>query len=218
MPRPIAAFIHPNAVKHNLDIVRTRVSHSRVWAVVKANAYGHGIERIYSALGSADGIALLDLDEAVRVRDLGWNKPIMLLEGIFKPADVGIVEAFELTVAVHCHEQLDLLETSRPARPININLKMNSGMNRLGFLPEQFRSAWDRARAMSAIGQITLMTHFANADEGEADWQIDRCRWWSVSALFGRHRISASRQRANNPASGSSKCAVSDMTTMRVAA
>jgi alanine racemase len=174
MPRPIAAFIHPNAVKHNLDIVRTRVSHSRVWAVVKANAYGHGIERIYSALESADGIALLDLDEAVRVRDLGWNKPIMLLEGIFKPADVSIVEAFELTVAVHCNEQLDLLETSKPSRPININLKMNSGMNRLGFLPEQFRSAWDRARAMTAIGQITLMTHFANADEGEADWQIDR--------------------------------------------
>ena len=145
-----------------------------MWAVVKANAYGHGIERIYPALANADGIALLDLDEAVRVRELGWKKPILLLEGIFTPADVAIADEFGLTVAVHCTEQLDLLGAANVKRPIPINLKMNSGMNRLGFRPDLFRAAWERARSIASIGEITLMSHFASADDGDVDWQVDR--------------------------------------------
>src|ERR1700758_2359752 len=131
MPRPIHARIHPGAVQHNLEVVRQRAPDSRVWAVVKANAYGHGIERIYPALLAADGIALLDLDEAVRVRQLGWKKPVLLLEGIFNHTDAKTADEFGLTVAVHCDEQLQLIEAARPRRPIDIYLKMNSGMNRL---------------------------------------------------------------------------------------
>jgi alanine racemase len=174
MPRPIVARIHPDAVRHNLDLVQHRTPDSRVWAVVKANAYGHGIERIYPALANADGIALLDLDEAVRVRELGWKEPILLLEGIFTPADVAIADEFGLTVAVHCTEQLDLLGAANVKRPIPINLKMNSGMNRLGFRPDLFRAAWERARSIASIGEITLMSHFASADDGDVDWQVDR--------------------------------------------
>jgi alanine racemase len=174
MPRPITAYIHPEAIAHNLEIVRQKTSGSRVWAVVKANAYGHGIERIYPALEAADGIALLDLEEAVRVRELGWKKPILLLEGIFKQEDAKTAERFDLTVAVHCNEQLDLISTANSTRRIDINLKMNSGMNRLGFTPDNFRPAWEKARASKAVGAITLMSHFANADEGEIDWQMDR--------------------------------------------
>ncbi|WP_179400866.1 alanine racemase [Burkholderia guangdongensis] len=174
MPRPIVAHIRPDAVHHNLEIVREKAARSRVWAVVKANAYGHGIERIFPGLASADGIALLDLDEAVRVRELGWDKPVLLLEGVFEPADVALVERHRLTVAVHCDAQLDLLIAAKPRRPIDIQLKMNSGMNRLGFRPDAFRAAWERAASAPSIGKITLMTHFANADEGEIDWQLDR--------------------------------------------
>lgn len=174
MPRPIVAHIHPDAVRHNLEIVRQKASGSRVWAVVKANAYGHGIERIYPALAAADGIALLDLDEAVRVRELGWKKPVLLLEGVFKPEDVKTAEMFGLTVAVHCDEQLELIAAAKPGRSIDINLKMNSGMNRLGFTPEGFRGAWERARATQGVGAITLMSHFANADAHDVDWQLDR--------------------------------------------
>ncbi|MDI9654571.1 alanine racemase, partial [Burkholderia cenocepacia] len=76
--------IRPDAVRHNLDFIRRTVAPSRVWAVIKANAYGHGIERIYPGLAAADGIALLDLDEAVRVRELGWDKPVLLLEDAFE--------------------------------------------------------------------------------------------------------------------------------------
>jgi alanine racemase len=173
MPRPIAARIHPDSVRHNLRLAKQLAPASRVWAVVKANAYGHGIERIYSALSEADGIALLDLDEAVRVRELGWTKPVLLLEGIFEPADVEVADAERLTVAVHCDDQLQLLSAARPRRPIDIQLKMNSGMNRLGYRPDAFAHAWQRASAAPSIGAIGLMNHFANADGGEIDWQID---------------------------------------------
>ncbi|MDR3097866.1 MAG: alanine racemase [Paraburkholderia sp.] len=180
MPRPISVRIHPEAVRHNLQTAQRSATGARVWAVVKANAYGHGIERIYPALAGADGIALLDLDEAVRVRELGWTRPILLLEGIFDSADVATAVAHRLTVAVHCDDQLALLATSRAQQPIDIQLKMNSGMNRLGYRPDAFRAAWERARATPAIGKIALMTHFANADDAaidsinSIDWQLDR--------------------------------------------
>jgi alanine racemase len=173
MPRPISARIHLDAIRHNLDFVKRTAAQSRVWAVIKANAYGHGIERIFPALADADGIALLDLDEAVRVRELGWTGPLLLLEGIFDARDVETAARYRLTVTVHCDEQLDLLEAARPQQPIDIQLKMNSGMNRLGFRPGDYVRAWRRASGMASIGEIGLMTHFANADDGSIDWQID---------------------------------------------
>jgi len=174
MPRPIIARIHPDAVRHNLGLVKQMAPQSRVWAVVKANAYGHGIERIYPALADSDGIALLDLDEAVRVRELGWTKPILLLEGIFEPADVEIADSRRLTITVHCDEQLDLLASATPRQPLDIMLKMNTGMNRLGFRPHAFRAAWERARGLAAVRSVGLMSHFANADDGAIDWQLDQ--------------------------------------------
>jgi alanine racemase len=174
MPRPINAYIDPGAVRNNLKVVRQRAPNSRVWAVVKANAYGHGIERIYPGLDSADGIALLDLDEAIRIRLLGWRKPVPLLEGIFKYDDVKTAEELGLTVAVHCDEQRELIAAAKPKLPIDIYLKMNSGMNRLGFAPENYRDAWERASMSPGIGSISLMSHFANADNGDVDWQLTR--------------------------------------------
>ncbi|MEM5339593.1 alanine racemase [Paraburkholderia azotifigens] len=174
MPRPINAVVHPDAIKHNLELVRSKAPESRVWAVVKANAYGHGIERIYRALAGADGIALLDLDEAIRVRECGWKKPVLLLEGVFTTSDVKVADEHALTVAVHCDEQRELIVAAKPKKPIDIYLKMNSGMNRLGFTPEHFRAAWQRSSASTGIGDIALMSHFANADEGDVDWQLDQ--------------------------------------------
>ncbi|WP_028228497.1 alanine racemase [Paraburkholderia ferrariae] len=174
MPRPITARIHPEAIRHNLGLVRQMAPDSRVWSVVKANAYGHGIERIYPALAQSDGIALLDLDEAVRVRELGWTKPILLLEGIFEPADLELADSHRLTVSVHCEEQLDLLAAAKLQQPLDIMLKMNSGMNRLGFRPYAYQKAWERARSLAAVRSVGLMSHFANADDGAIDWQLDQ--------------------------------------------
>ena len=164
MPRPISATVHTTALANNLSVVRRCAPHSKVWSVVKANAYGHGLARAFPGLRETDGFGLIDLDEAVRLREYGWAGPILLLEGFFKPADLELVDRYSLTTAIHCDEQLRMIETARLGKPLNIQLKMNSGMNRLGYLPQRYRAAWERARACSGIGQITLMTHFSDAD------------------------------------------------------
>jgi len=164
MPRPISATIHTHALVHNLAVVRQRAPHSKLWAIVKANAYGHGLARVFPGLRSTDGFGLLNLDEAVRLRDLGWAGPILLIEGFFQPTDIDLIDRYSLTTVIHCDEQMRMLEAARLSRPVNIQLKMNSGMNRLGYTPERFRAAWERARACANIGQIALMTHFSDAD------------------------------------------------------
>ena len=164
MPRPIQAVIHGPALANTLQVARRHAPNSRVWAVVKANAYGHGIERAYEGLRQADGFGLLDLDEAVRVRQLGWQGPVLLLEGFFKPEDLAIVEQYRLTTTVHSEDQLRMLELARLKGPISVQLKINTGMSRLGFMPAAYRAAWERARAISGVGTIVHMTHFSDAD------------------------------------------------------
>jgi alanine racemase len=164
MPRPIEALIHTDALAHNLTRVRATAPDVKVWAVVKANAYGHGIERAYEGLRGADGFALLDLNEAERVRALGWRGPVLLLEGAFEPRDLELCSRLDLWHVVHCAEQIDWLAAHKTHAPQRVFLKMNSGMNRLGFAPTVYRSAWARLNALPQVGEITLMTHFADAD------------------------------------------------------
>ncbi|MSQ56207.1 MAG: alanine racemase [Limnohabitans sp.] len=164
MPRPIQAIIHTDAFQHNLKGLRVSAQDARVWAVVKANAYGHGIARVYEGLRGADGFALLDLDEAQHVRDLGWRGPILLLEGVFEPRDLELCSRLDLWHTVHCNEQIDMLSQHKTQTPHRVFLKMNSGMNRLGFAPQLFRLAWTRLNALPQVDEISLMTHFANAD------------------------------------------------------
>ncbi|AOJ73960.1 alanine racemase [Burkholderia ubonensis] len=164
MPRPISATIHTAALANNLSVVRRYAGQSKVWAVVKANAYGHGLARAFPGLRGTDGFGLLDLDEAVKLRELGWAGPILLLEGFFRSTDIDVIDRYSLTTTVHNDEQMRMLETARLSKPVNVQLKMNSGMNRLGYTPEKYRAAWERARACHGIGQITLMTHFSDAD------------------------------------------------------
>lgn len=164
MPRPILATIHTAALRHNLERARRAGGDARVWAVVKANAYGHGIERVFEGFRAADGFALLDLDEAQRVRQLGWRGPILLLEGVFALRDLELCSRLELWHTVHCTEQIDMLAAHKTNVPQRVFLKMNSGMNRLGFAPERYRSAWTRLNALPQVDEISLMTHFSDAD------------------------------------------------------
>lgn len=164
MPRPIHAVVHQPALANNLEVARRCAPDSRIWAVIKANAYGHGIRRAFAGLRAADGFGLLDLDEAVLLRDLGWQGPVLLLEGIFQPQDVALLEQYRLTTVLHSEEQLRMLELARPKGPLAVQLKMNTGMNRLGFHPDQYRTIWERARALSCVGSIVHMTHFSDAD------------------------------------------------------
>ena len=164
MPRPIQATIHADALKANLARVRNAAIDARVWAVVKANAYGHGIERAFEGLRGADGFALLDLNEAERVRALGWRGPILLLEGVFDARDLELCSRLDLWHTVHCDEQIDMLAAHKTQAGHRVFLKMNSGMNRLGFKPQRFRSAWTRLDALPQVEEISLMTHFSDAD------------------------------------------------------
>ncbi len=164
MPRPILATVHPEALRHNLQRARQLAPDARVWAVVKANAYGHGIERCFDALRGADGFALLDLAEAERVRALGWRGPILLLEGVFEPRDLELCSRLNLWHTVHCAEQIHWLAAHKTQAPHRVFLKLNSGMNRLGFKPDAFRTAWVRLDALPQVAEISLMTHFSDAD------------------------------------------------------
>jgi len=164
MPRPIEALIHTAALAHNLARARAAAPDARVWAVVKANAYGHGVERAFAGLRGADGFALLDLTEAERLRALDWRGPILLLEGCFEPRDLELCSRLNLWHAVHCSEQIDWLAAHKTQQPHRVFLKMNSGMNRLGFTPAAFRSAWARLNALPQVDEISLMTHFSDAD------------------------------------------------------
>lgn len=164
MPRPILATIHTGALGHNLARARLAAPNAKVWAIVKANAYGHGIERAFDGLKSADGFALLDLDEARRLRALDWRGPILLLEGCFDGRDLEICSRLGLWHVVHCNEQIDMLAAHKTTQGHRVFLKMNSGMNRLGLKPERYRAAWTRLNTLPQVDEISLMTHFSDAD------------------------------------------------------
>lgn len=165
--RPTRATIDPTALQHNLAVVRRHAPKSRVYAVIKANAYGHGVARAARALSAADGFALVELDTAVTLREGGFTQPIALLEGFFEPSDLEVIAQHRITAAVHSMEQVRMLELSPHRAAIDVLLKVNTGMNRLGVEPREFRLALARLRANQRVSNITLMTHFANADEAE---------------------------------------------------
>jgi len=207
MPRPIEALIHVDALARNLARVRAAAPDARLWAVVKANAYGHGIERAFAGLRGADGFALLDLAEAERIRALGWRGPVLLLEGCFEPRDLELCSRLSLWHTVHCDAQIDWLAAHKTQQPHRVFLKMNSGMNRLGFRPEAYRSAWARLDALPQVDEISLMTHFSDADgERGIAHQVERFdavthdlpgeRTLSNSAAALRHGVKSDWVRA----------------------
>jgi alanine racemase len=108
--------------------------------------------------------ALLDLDEAQRLRSLGWRGPVLLLEGVFEARDLELCSRLDLWHTVHCEEQIDMLSRHKTQVPHRIFLKMNSGMNRLGFSPTRFRSAWTRLNQLPQVDEISLVMHFSDAD------------------------------------------------------
>ena len=163
--RPIRARILPAAIRDNYLLARRTAAGARAWAVIKANAYGHGQWRAVAALREvADGFALLECENAVALREAGIQQPILLLEGIFSSRDVRAVVEHRLTTVIHCPEQLDLLLKTAPAdAELAVCLKLNTGMNRLGFSAVDLAAARARLHERPRIA-VTLMTHFAEAD------------------------------------------------------
>ena len=174
MPRPIRAAIDLGALRHNLSVVRQRAPRSSIFAVLKANAYGHGLERAARALEAADGIAVLELEAAVRLRERGYRKRLALLEGAFEHADLEVAASHDLALVVHSEHQLRMIEAARGDVRYDVLLKVNTGMNRLGFALRAAADARARLEGHSRVGRLTLMTHFADADDVRGvDWQME---------------------------------------------
>src|SRR6185312_2824578 len=160
MSRPIRATVSLAALRHNYWLAKRTAARSKVYAVVKANAYGHGVERAARALDRADGFAMLEIDAALALRERHPAAPILLLEGFFDAAELDAIASANLASVVHAEEQLRMLEKARPGRPLDLWLKVNTGMNRLGFAPSRVQEVLERMRARGMARSITLMTHF----------------------------------------------------------
>ena len=173
MPRPIRAVVTPAAISANVNKIKQLLGKGLIMPVVKANAYGHGLERVFSGLQDSDALAILEIEGATKLRKLGWSKPIVLLEGCFDSADLQTAAELKCDWVVHNAGQLAALERVLDLSPKHrprIFLKLNTGMNRLGF------QAADAAGAIQWLDGFSikhgwptpvLMTHFANADEAE---------------------------------------------------
>jgi alanine racemase len=165
MPRPLRADISLSALRHNYAAAKNKAPRSKAFAVVKANAYGHGVERVAKALSDADGFATLELESAVRLRERGIEQPILLLEGFFDAGELETFAELQLTTSIHAEDQIEILAAAQLERSIDVFVKMNSGMNRLGFAPADYRKAVERLAALSQVKSVTLMTHFSSSDE-----------------------------------------------------
>jgi alanine racemase len=183
--RPIRVRIDSAALRHNLGVAKRRAPRSRTWAVVKASAYGHGLARAVRALGASDGLALIELESALELRRSGERRPILLLQGFFSPEELGPIAAHDLAVVVHDTEQVAILEKARLPKKPDVYLKLNTGMNRLGFTERDFAGALERLRVCA--GGISLMTHFADADgKSGIQWQLERFDAMTAGLRFPR--------------------------------
>jgi alanine racemase len=185
MPRPIRAHVDLDALKNNFRVARKATS-SRIMAVIKANAYGHGLMRIAGALEEAEGLALLDVRDAAQLREAGCRQTILLLEGFFSRDDLQLIAEYELATVVHNAQQLAGLEAYPRRGKLRVWIKINSGMNRLGFMPEEIPAVMERLKSLSTIRDVTLMTHFSHADEAEGV-AVQLARFNGLASAYRTH-------------------------------
>jgi alanine racemase len=222
MPRPLTCEISIAAMRHNLDRVRQYFKDARnapvgLWSVVKANAYGHGLENALTAFANSDGLALVEFDYAEKLRNTGWQKPILLLEGPFDVGDVQAARRLDFSLVIHRTEQFSWLrqtaELEKNTNPkqagLDVWLKFNTGMNRLGFTEADLELVRTELSNLSALGirSVGLVTHFANSDVAPSqgsgamvtvEEQLERFRaiWLSLKPSVPQLRVSLSNSSA----------------------
>ena len=169
MSRPARALINTAALKHNLHQARQFHPESKVMAVVKANGYGHGIVAVANALDNADGFGVASLEEAMVLRDAGISRPIAALEGFFEASELPYFVDHKIQAVIHSSWQLDILEQSSDKGQIDVWVKIDTGMNRLGFPLDEAPTVIDRLRRCDRVNQLALMSHLACADEVDSE-------------------------------------------------
>jgi alanine racemase len=191
----VSVTIDTGALRHNLEVIRRLAPKSRVMAVIKANAYGHGLVTAARALDAADAFAVARLDEGLALRGAGIKAPIMLLEGVFDREQLEAAAAADLQLVVHSQEQIELLRAAPPRCQFKTWLKLDSGMNRLGFKGEAFQAAHAELAATAAvIGRVNLITHLACADTPELPTTAEQLMVFAAAtrALDGERSIASS--------------------------
>jgi len=166
MTRPVRARIDLKALQHNFSLARQAAGDSKILAVIKANAYGHGAIPVAHALPEADALALASVEEAVQLRESGIATPLVLLEGVFAADELEAVAAHDLQLVIHSPEQIEWLERAPASAPLHLWLKVDTGMHRLGFAPAQQQELRRRLASLVAArgGSLRLMSHLACAD------------------------------------------------------
>ncbi|SRR5258706_7928326 len=162
--RPIVARVSASALANNLAVVRRRAPNARVMAVIKARGYGHGLLFAARALARADAFAVCELEAAIELRDAGFHQPLVLLQGFFSDNELPLFAEYGLTPVLHDMEQIEMLGWIPLPIKLDVYLKINTGMNRLGLRPESVGRALAMLRRTSWVGRVSLMTHFACAD------------------------------------------------------
>lgn len=166
MARTATAVIKLSAIKKNYLYAKSLASPAKAIATIKANAYGHGAIEVANELADvADAFGVACIEEAVELRDAGIQQPILLLEGFFTADELEYISENNLWCSIHSQFQLDALKQAKLNQPINVWLKMDSGMHRLGFLPEEYADAFQQLAAMSQVNSIVHMSHFSSADD-----------------------------------------------------
>ena len=197
MIRLLRALIDSAALRHNLGTIRAYAPGAKIMAVIKANAYGHGLVSTALALADADSFAVARLDEGVALRSAGVRAPIVLLEGVINAAQLAEAAHHGFELVVHDPLQLKLLEAHRGAERFVVWIKMDTGMNRLGFRPEAFEAALSRLRGLAVPAlELRVMTHLARADERTEPMtreQLDRFdSTLEAAGLTGKNRLATS--------------------------
>ena len=173
MSRPIHASFDLAALRSNFAIARRLAGVAKVMAVVKANAYGHGLLRVTRALADADGFALLELDDAVRLRDAGYRQRILLLEGFFRADELPVILHQGFSVVIHNDEQVAMLGKLHGDRKLEVFVKLNTGMNRLGFAAARAGRVLEQLKTLPCVGEVVLTTHFSDAEGVSGiEWQM----------------------------------------------
>jgi alanine racemase len=180
--RPLVAEIDLAALGHNLALARRLAGKARVLAVVKANAYGHGLVRAARALRAADGFAVLTLEEAGQLRSEGYSHPIILLEGFFQSDELPEIARRRLQPVIHREDQADTLIRARLEHRLDVFVKVDTGMHRLGLPPGRLRDVLFKLRASTNVGSITLMTHFARADDPDVGVSVQLAAFRAAAA------------------------------------
>lgn len=169
MARPLSATLSEPALRHNLMRVRHYAPQSKVMAMVKANGYGHGLLQVAKALEGADAFGVACIEEALTLRTAGFKQEIVLIEGIFGADEISVVAQYGLTQVIHTFDQIDILRSqSVPPNTFAVWLKVNTGMNRLGFNPDEFEAAYAALSQIPSVSRIGFMTQFVKADERDA--------------------------------------------------